>query len=91
MQKEQCSGVDISEVPISILIKYKLFQRSDVMIKNSIAFASKLIIFIDSDVSQLNSSTLQDLFTSEHEKHQRGFSEVVFCGTNKSSRLFPLQ
>lgn len=91
MQKEQCSGVAIHKPLISVFIKYKLSQRSDVMVKNSIAFASKLIIFLDSDVSQLNSSTLQELFNNERQKHERAFSSVVFCGSSKTSKSFYLQ
>lgn len=61
------------------------------LVTNSIAFASKLIIFLDLDVSQLDSSTLQEFFNNERQKHERGFSSVVFCGSGKTSKSFYLQ
>lgn len=60
------------------------------MVTNSMAFSNKIIIFLEENVSQLNSSTLQNILKDELPKHNRNFSEVVFMGKGKTNKTFYL-
>lgn len=54
-------------------------------VTSSFTLASKLIVFVNIDMSTAEKSNLQVILQQEANKYKRGFESIVIIGENNSS------